>query len=391
MKIPPYIWYPVLTSLGLGFMFMNIPPVSTQFMNLFNVGYGGLGLFLSGLYWTHSLFQVPSGVVVDRLGVVRSFVLAFMIIIVSNLLPFLAPESLLLAISMRFLLGIAAGIMFLAIIKTVGSLAPPNQLARAQGIQGASFSLGTMLPYCSLPYMGSAAWSYSYLLIVLFAVIALVGLYFMPRAEMGVSKNRPNSRQVWDAVKTIPKTKAIWILGCFHGLAYGSLNNLGNWLPSILADLDQVSTQESWAIAASAVILLGTLARAFGGELLRYLSRTQLVSNAIIIIAVLYLCLAFSTHPIIALGVCVVMAIVCGVTYGSVFTLTIGSVSPAYVATAVGFMNMVANLVNVSLILLLSNMREWTGHFTPSFYIMAVFAFLVWLVGRKFRLPERKA
>ena len=43
-------------------------------------------------------------------------------------------------------------------------MAPPEKIAQAQGIQGAAFSLGTMLPFVTLPYLGNEAWRFSYLI-----------------------------------------------------------------------------------------------------------------------------------------------------------------------------------------------------------------------------------
>ncbi len=388
MSIPPYIWYPVLASLGLGFTFMNIPPVADQFMTLFGVGHAGLGLFLSGLYWSHFLSQVPAGIVVDRLGVFRSFLLSFAVTLVVNLIPLLAPDSLMLAIVMRFFLGLAASVMFLSIVKTVSALAPPHKLARAQGIQGASFSLGTMVPYCTLPYMGANAWVYSYLLVAGFAVVATICLFFMPRAELAAARVRTSPQQIWTALKSIPRNKGIWILGCFHGLAYGSFNNLGNWFPSILVDLAPSTTIESWALVASAILLTGTAARAFGGEILRFFTRTQVVGGVVLILSVIHLLSGLSSNPTIVIALGIAMALTAGASYGSIFTLTMGAVAPAYIATAVGFMNMIANLVNVTMIILFGSIRDMTGHFTPTFFILSAFGFTIWFLGRSVRFTE---
>ena len=72
-------------------MFMNIPPVATQFMQLFHVGYSGLSFLLSALFWTHALAQIPAGLIIDRLGILRSLVIATILCTVCSLAAFLAP------------------------------------------------------------------------------------------------------------------------------------------------------------------------------------------------------------------------------------------------------------------------------------------------------------
>ena len=84
-----YIWFPALISAMGGYLFMSVAPLSTQFMALFGVGYAGMSLFLSGLLWSHSLVQLPAGLILDKLGVYRGFLIAIIIALVSNLLPFL--------------------------------------------------------------------------------------------------------------------------------------------------------------------------------------------------------------------------------------------------------------------------------------------------------------
>ena len=73
------IWFPAIISISAGYFFMSVAPLATQFMALFGVGYAGLSLFLSGLLWAHSLVQLPAGLILDKIGVYRGFLLAIFI------------------------------------------------------------------------------------------------------------------------------------------------------------------------------------------------------------------------------------------------------------------------------------------------------------------------
>ena len=46
--------------------------------------------------------------------------------------------------AMRLVVGLATGLLFLSVVSAVKALCPPAFLNRAQGLQGAAFSLGTM-------------------------------------------------------------------------------------------------------------------------------------------------------------------------------------------------------------------------------------------------------
>lgn len=128
-----YIWFPALISAMGGYLFMSVAPLSTQFMALFGVGYAGMSLFLSGLLWSHSLVQLPAGLILDKLGVYRGFLIAIIIALVSNLLPFLAPENLALATALRFFGGLSSGVLFLAGVKVTAMMAPPEKIAPGTG------------------------------------------------------------------------------------------------------------------------------------------------------------------------------------------------------------------------------------------------------------------
>lgn len=378
MKI--YIWYPILVSLGLGFTFMNIPPVNRQFMDLMGVGYDGLSWFLSGLFWSHAFGQIPAGFIADRCNFWSTAVAGFSVCVLANILPFLDPSSLALATGMRFFLGLGTSLAFMAAMKIMLVLAPSDKLTAIQGFQGAAFSLGFVLPYVILPHLGDRAWSYAYILSAVLIGAALAATMLLPRTELVPPREIRPAAEVKKALLGILTSRPIWFLGIFHGLSYGSLNNLGNWLPSMLADLDG-SESTAWAWAAVCVLLLGTLGRAFGGSLLGSFSRGRAVNGAVLVIVVLYLIMGLFGQSYILLGGAVLMALACGSTYGGIFTLS-AAAGGVYAATAMGVMNMIGNLCNVGLTLIFGYVRQHTGQFGLSLLAAGVLGLIFWLAGR---------
>lgn len=387
VSIPIYFWFPVLGCSGIGFIFMCIPPVADQFMGLFGVGYGGLSFFFSAIYWTHSACQVPAGLLVDRLGALKSLALCLLLIFVGNTAPLLAPDSLALAVSMRLLTGLGTGTLFLVLIKILNILTPPGHIGRAQGAQGAAFCLGTMLPYLTLPYAGKGAWLLAYLSGAAFCLVVAVLALRLPREPLRTVRSTGSLGQTWQAVKTISTSRHILFMGCCHGFTFGSLNTLGNWMPSILADRKAGSTIEDWALATSLILLLGTLGRMFSGDAAKLMPRQTLISRITLGVGVLFLVLAASGSPLAALVPALLLAGLSGCMYASVFTLTIDMSAPSYAATAAGFMNMVGNGVNILLILVLGNAREFTGSFGPGLVISGVTAIGLWYLGRRIQWP----
>ncbi|MCC8193526.1 MAG: MFS transporter [Deltaproteobacteria bacterium] len=262
-KIPVYFWFPVLGCIAGGTFFMNIPPVAGQFMHLFGVGYAGLSVFLSILYWSHSFCQMPGGLLVDRLGVVRSLLICLVVMVATNLVPFLAPDSLTLAIAMRVVLGLVTGAFFLIMIKIIKILTPPVHIARMQGMHGAAFCLGTLIPYLYLPPTGSYGWMASYLSGVLFCVVIGLCMFRLPLDRLRESKETMTFSQALRMMKNISTSRNLWLLGCCHGFFFGTINTFGNWLPSILADIRTSSTPDDWAVATGAMLLVVPMGRVF--------------------------------------------------------------------------------------------------------------------------------
>lgn len=372
-------------TLGLGFMGTSIPPVANQFMDLFGVGFSGLSVFLSVYYWIASFSQVPAGLLIDRLGILRSLLLGTALSFVFSLAPLLMPESMALAVWCRFFLGLFSGGLFLAAIKVIKVLTPPVYINRVQGVQGAAVVCGVMLPYLVLPLFGAYGWAASYILGGMFCLAFAYGAYKLPLRAMRRSRTHPTLKETWESIKFMATSREVWFIGISHGLAFGTLMTvIGNWLPSVLVDTRPGTVIEDWALITSALLFVGLLGRIFSGDLARKMPRAIILSRALIVITLSHWLLAASGSPYAVIAVAFFAALLCGLTFASIFTLATETAQPAYVATAVGFMNMVANIVNVLLILILGLGRDYYGSFGPGLYVTGAFALIFCIVTRKY-------
>jgi MFS family permease len=418
--MPVYVWYPILASLAVGFAFMNLPPLADDFMAIYGVSYGGLSLLFSALLWSHSLFQIPSGLIVDKFGPHKSLVASSGVAIAANLGPFLAPASLALAIAMRLVLGLCTCLNFLAVLKLIGQLAPPNKIAKYQGYQGGSFCLGTVLPYLCLSFGGGLSWKWAYGLCAFMYVLVLVASPAInekntisvdksgvrPSAKPSVSKanasvpsaSKPGaskSSASWKglfqtALPEILKSKEIWALGLLHGFSYGTLNNLGQWLPSILSERSG-RPLSFWTATTIAILVIGTLSRSASGLILALASRSAAIIGVVLILAGLYLGLGLSGNLWLALILGFLLAAVSGLNYGPIFNLGALVMPPAYMGTALGFQNMIANLANVALTLILGNGKDYTGSFQSGLVMAGILTLVSLLIfGRTVLLLDRK-
>ena len=374
-----YIWYPIIVSLSLGCSFMNIPPLSPEFMELLNIDYDGFSWLLSGLFWSHALMQVPAGLIADRLNPWVVLVLGLGTCVVACFIPFLAPHNWPLALGMRVLLGVGTSLAFLGMMKMMIILVPTNKLLLVQGLQGAGFSAGFVIPYLLLPYFGS--WESGYILGGSLPLLALAMAFFLPRTTLKPTREPSQASEIWAALKAIATSKPIWILGIFHGLSYGSLNNLGAWLPTMLVDLEG-GEPASWSKVVALVLALGAFGRAIGGQVLSWFPRDQAVNWAVLAICILYVVMGLAGEQYLLLGAAILMAIFSGSTYSGVFSLS-AIAGGAYAATGMGMMNMIGNLSNIVLTLTFGYVRKYTGEFSIALLVVGLLGILIWVLGRK--------
>jgi MFS family permease len=331
---------------------------------------------------------VPGGLVLDRLGVARSLLICLVVMIAANLIPFIAPESLSLAIAMRVVLGLVTGAFFLVMVKIIKILTPPMYVARMQGMHGAAFCFGSLAPYLYLPLTGPYGWIAAYLSGAILCVAVGVCMFRLPLEQLRETRETVGFSRMMQAMKEIATSKTIWLIGCCHGFFFGTINTFGNWLPSILADIRANSTPEDWATATGAMLFVGTMGRMFGSEIMGRMTRWQLITRVIFLVGVFYWILAFCGNSVLFFCLCLVLALLCGLTFASVFTLLIDIALPAYVFSTMGFMNMLANGVNILLILLWGTVREYTGNFSYGLCVSGTCALAVWLWARK-QDPEK--
>ena len=203
----------------------------------------------------------------------------------------------------------------------------------------------------------------------------------------------------------VAHNRRLWYIGCCHGFSFGTITARGNWLTVMLADSAKAGGQvvavsgggaaAAWALATSLVLLAGTFARLAGGELGRSMPRHRLLALLAAGIGLFYLlvalaCSSWVSNVWLLLGFALPLAMCCGGTYATVFTLTIEVAGASQTATAIGFMSMLANCVNVALILLMGVVREYVGGFAPAMCLagLSVWALVLW--GRKIDWRSRQ-
>lgn len=371
----PKIIFALLAGFNFGIIFLNIPPALTLLMDLYALSYTGASVLMSALLWTHALMQIPAGMLADRLSIKMSIALGVGLMACGNLVPAVVP-SYSLAIVGRIVTGIGSGLSFVSVMKLIVLFSSTGMRGTFQAFFATCFSLGSILAYLAIPKLLSLGWQWSYLLPGISCVLLLLIWSFITLDEQTRSAAMPLS------LGRVLRKQAGWILGFYHALSYGSMMTLGNWVPSLLAEVwaDSSATQLVWGGALT--MLVGGLGRLAGGFIIFRVPALRIVNSSIVVIAILFWGLYAIQVPLVTLVLALAAVWFASLNFGALFELVSRTVNSASVATAFGFVNFLANLGAVLFTLIFGLAKDYTGTFFGGFLIMAIAAATAYFFGK---------
>ena len=370
------IFFALLTGFNFGIIFLNIPPALTILMNLYGLSYTGASVLMSALLWTHAIMQIPSGLLVDRMSIKLSIALGIGLMAWGNLLSAWVP-SYGLAIAGRILTGIGSGLSFVSVMKLIVLYSSIGMRGTFQAFFAASFSLGGILAYLAIPQLISLGWRWSFLLP---GISSLVLLVFWTFIKLG--KQTPGTASPLSLGRVL-RIRAGWILGFYHALSYGSMMTLGNWVPSMLAEVWTHSTATQLVWGGALTMLVGGLGRLAGGFIILKIPALVILNGTIVAIAILFGSLYAIQVPVFTLVSALAAVWFASLNFGALFDLVSRTVNSASLATGFGFVNFLANLGAVIFTLIFGLAKDLTGSFFGGFLIMALAAAMAYLCGKR--------
>ena len=214
-----------IACMGVGFVFMNLPPIMPSLKTIYGVNNAQIAFLATSVVLAHAGFQIPAGIITDRMGVKRTLILALALIVISSLLCTI-DSSYFFVLTMRLLNGVGTGFVFCAGNKYAILFTPEKHRGAAQGIFGGSFSLGAVLPFFIMPGLMAIDWKLVYLVTALFLMVPLVSMLIWGKEV------KPDSTLRLTQFKFLFLSKIILVLGFLHGIFLGSMMTLGTWFSS---------------------------------------------------------------------------------------------------------------------------------------------------------------
>ena len=364
----------MLIGLTGGFVLLGLPPVIDLLFDLYGVSYAGMSVLLSALLWSHAAVQVPGGIVIDRLGLRRSLVLCLIFMLAGSLLPALAPLYGIALIG-RIVAGFGTGLSFIVCMKMVAVNFGPKKAGMIQGFYGGLFSGGSILAFYFLPSLVVYSWRLAFLGPAALVACCIVLVFFLK-----LKPEQPNGAPHLP-VRKIAAMPQSWTIAALHAFSYGSVIMLGNWIPSVIAEMHHVTSAEGFAWVSMLVLFISGISRFGGGFLLIRFSALKLGLITVALVLIFYVGLFVVPQPGMVISLAVLICLFGSVNFGALWSLAARLSTAESMGVVFGFVNLLANLGAVLFTLMMGWTKDVAGSFTPGFLLMAVGSLLALFFG----------
>ncbi|MCW5978041.1 MAG: MFS transporter [Bryobacteraceae bacterium] len=218
-----------------------------------------LGWALSAFFWSYTLLQIPSGVLVDRYGVRLPYIIGFLLWSLSSAAMALT-NTLAMLILLRILLGIGESVVTPASMRYIRLHFDEENRGLAVGLYMAGTKIGPALGLPLAAYLVAAfGWRIMFLLIGGLSLVWLIpwmawvkkdDIAALPRPAQGAGKASADQQRI--SAGQIMRSPVMWgvIVGtfCYMYFVYYYMN----WIPTYFEREHNMSiTQTGWFSGAS--------------------------------------------------------------------------------------------------------------------------------------------
>ena len=189
-------------------------------------------------------------------------------------------------------------------------------------------------------------------------------------------------------LKRVLFMRAGWILGLIHTLAYGSIVNFGNWVPSLLAEARQMDSATKLAWGGALVLFVSGVGRLGGGLVMYRIKPRSMLIGSMLALCVTYagLSIFHTATPVLILAL--LATLWASVSFGALFHMASEATTPTTIGTLFGLINMIANSGAVLFTLMFGWFKDLSGSFMGGFVVLGALNLIALFMGQKFLARE---
>jgi len=280
MHFPPLRLSSLMWGLAAGFylfgFFQRVTPASLapDLMRDFSLSAAGLGNLSAFYYYAYAAVQVPTGVLVDRLGPSRMFLAGSLLAGAGSLLFAWADTALVAGLG-RALIGAAHGVAWVSMLKLVTHWFAPARFATLSGLSLGVGTLGAVLAGPPLRWLADAFGWRSVIAVSGFLALALaVAIRLLMRddpVQRGYASYLPppphaSARTSIGAdLREILRYRNPWLLAVVNsGVCGAFLAFSGLWGVPLLSQVHAISVAKAALITSSMLVMFAVGGPLFG-------------------------------------------------------------------------------------------------------------------------------
>ena len=280
MHLPPLRLSALIWGLAAAFylfgFFQRVTPASLapDLMRDFALTAAGLGNLSAFYYYAYAAVQIPTGVLVDRLGPSRMF-LGGALLAGAGSLIFAWADTALVAGLGRALIGAAHGVAWVSMLKLVTHWFAPSRFATLSGLSLAVGTLGAVLAGPPLRWLADAfGWRGVIGISGLLALALAVAIRIVMRddpTDRGFASHLPKADHDAPQASIAADLRAIlrypnpWLLALVNsGVCGAFLAFTGLWGVPLLSQVHDISVARAALVTSSMLVLFAAGAPVFG-------------------------------------------------------------------------------------------------------------------------------
>jgi predicted MFS family arabinose efflux permease len=370
--------------------------ISTDVRAEFNLSIAELGVVTAAFFLAFMVFQIPCGMMLDRLGARKTLAILLVINALGSLGFALSVGYLSLTLS-RLLLGVGNAALLVGTLVVVSSLFPSDKFARLSGILLAVGTLGNVLSTFPMGWVQeSVGWRYAFWAFTFIPLIfAWLIMKFVP--ENAGDLKRESLIEMFAGFKQVFAIKDFWKLFAVQLVWYaGTMSLFALWGRPLLKEFHGLDPVQSGYVLTLFPVLSIVSYIVLGGLDIKLNTRKGLVLAGIGSNAACFLALAFyPTMPLWGFAMCVSLI---GMAAGCFpFLLAHGrsNFPQAILGRGIAALNL-ANMGGVGLMQVVTGYMfdglKANGHSDPFIYssIFGLIAFCLWAAIAFYAFAEDK-
>ncbi|KKI90855.1 MFS transporter [Bacillus sp. SA1-12] len=350
-------------------------PIATEIQKIYQLTITQKSILIATPVLLGSLMRIPMGILTDRYGGRRIFVLTMLLLIFPMVGAGFA-DSFAMLLFWAFFIGMA-GTTFAISITYVSKWYPPQKQGLILGIAGMG-NLGSAVANFLIPSIFNS-YGLSWVFWNLAIAMACMSILFWVGTKDGQGTNEHKTLK---ASLSVLKFKETWYLSVYYFLTFGTFVTFSIYLPTFLNDLFRITALEA-GIRTAIFVVLATLIRPVGGYLSDRFGAKGLLNLVFSGVTICGLFIAFTMENFLFFSVnCLIVSFLLGIGNGAVFKM-VPEISKGNTGAVTGIVGAIGGVGGFFPPIVLGLTKDLAGDYMIGFLLLSILSLFCLILNHK--------